>query len=880
MFKKSRHLYRLKDIEKILIYFPIFFIILLSFVSLITSSFVLEHNRKSRLALISQKSQLQASFENSKILQNYINENIKKSNKHFKNVEKTMQLYTHEIEGTIKGLQLSQKKINIKLLRPFLRDIELKNEIKFVIFDKQNMHVLYGLDTIKDIQKLIFNNYNNPKSLYLTLLYISSQGKKNSFYWKNDVKQTLQVNYFTYIKKLGWYIGAFSTTDDLRKYIAKSFYDSMRESKTKTQKGYFYFYDFNDRYFYNFFDDKKWQSLKGILSTSTLKQSKIVKTLVRDLELKRPQKRNFYNFYKYSFGVGMKPNKNLLTDEYLKQKQDIEQSFQNRKKIIITIILAFTFILIIASFVFANFIKKIFSNYNKRFETKNILLRNWKERYELAIIATNDGLWDINFKSKKIFFSKRWLDMFGYSKGDINSYEEWLSLVHKDDRDNVIKKMNEHKSGKHDHFMAEYRLKTKLNRYKWTFSRGKIFLDESGKPERLLMMAMNIVERKRIERALDDTWRLAKEGDIVLLRLLNDKTLTTTFVSDSISKFGYEPDDLLQKTTMYADIIYKDDLQMVLTSLKEHIENGYEYFSCTYRIKVKNSQKLRWVFSHVIFIKDDFGNVTDLYGYIYDITAIKQSESELEERVKDEVDKNIAKDRLLVQQNKLAAMGEMIGAIAHQWRQPLNNISLILHFVRDNFDNNKLNKEMISDYLDKGKKQIEYMSHTIDDFRNFYKPSKKKEKFDIKKALCSTIEIVNAKPEQSGIHVEVVVEDFVLESFENEFKQAVLNIISNAKDAIFSKKEKNKEFRGIIYLVGKKYKNSYEITISNNGGEIKKEIIDRIFEPYFTTKFEKQGTGIGLYMTKMIIENSMSGSIKVKNIIDGAEFKIILPIEG
>ena len=880
MFKKSRHLYRLKDIEKILIYFPIFFILLLSFASLITSSIVLEHNKKSKLALISQKSQLQASFENSKRLQNYIDKNIKKANKHFKNVEKTMQLYTQEIEGVIKGLESSQKKINIKLLRPFLRDIELKHEIKFVIFDKQNMQVLYGLDTIKDIQKLIFNNYNNPKSLYLTLLYISSQGMKNSFYWKNDVKQTIQVNYFTYIKSRGWYIGAFSTTDDLKKYIAKSFYDSMRENIAEVQKGYFYFYDFNDKYFYNFFNNKKWQSLKNILSTSNIKQSKLIKTIVREKDRVKLQKINFYNFDKFGFGIGMKPNKNLITDKYLEQKQEIEQSFQSKREIIIAIVLTFTLILIIASFVFAKFVKKIFSTYNKRFETKNILLEKWKERYELAIIATNDGLWDINFKSGKIFFSKRWLDMFGYSKGDINSYEEWLNLVHKDDRDSVAKKMNDHKSGKCDHFMAEYRLKTKLNRYKWTFSRGKIFLDSSGNPERLLMMAMNIVERKRIERALNDTWRLVKEGDIVLLRLLNDRTLTATFVSESISKFGYEPDDLLQKTTMYADIICKDDLPMVLTSLKEHIENGFESFSCTYRIKVKNSQKLRWVFSHMIFIKDDFGNVTDLYGYIYDITAIKQSERELEEKVKAEVDKNRAKDKLLVQQNKLAAMGEMIGAIAHQWRQPLNNISLILHFVRDNFDNNKLSKEMISGYLDRGKKQIEYMSHTIDDFRNFYKPSKKKDKFDIKKALYSTIEIVNAKPKQTDLHVEVVVEDFILNSYENEFKQAVLNIISNAKDAIFSKKEKNKEFRGIIYLVGKKYKNSYEITISNNGGEIKKEILDRIFEPYFTTKFEKQGTGIGLYMTKMIIENSMAGSIEVKNIVDGVEFKIILPIEG
>ncbi|MFK5882705.1 MAG: PAS domain-containing protein [Sulfurospirillum sp.] len=880
MFRKTRHLYRLKDIEKILVYFPIFFILLLSFISFFVSFLVLDFNKKSQLNLISQKSKLQESYENTKLLQNYIDKNTRLVNKHFKNVEKTMSLYVHEIEGVISGLEESKKEINIKQLQPFLKERETKREIKFVIFRRKDLRVLYGLDTVKNIQKLIFNNYNNQKSLYLTLLYISSQGKKSSFYWKNDLKQTIQVNYFEYLKKLGWYIGAFSISDDLKKFTARTFFNSMSEDIREKRKYYFYFYDYNDRYFYNYFGEKKWRGFDNIFAYLDPQEMSFIKTFASRVDNQNGKMEKFYDFYKYSFGVGMKINKNLVVDKYLAQKQKIEEEFQNKKRAVTMIILAFAIILIFASFSFANFIKKIFSTYNKRFEAKNMLLSKWKERYELAIIATNDGLWDINFKNGKIFFSNTWLDMFGYKRGDVNSYNEWLNLIHKDDRDNVIKKMDEHSSGKLDHFIAEYRLKTKLGRYKWTLSRGKIFFDDLKKPDRLLMMAMNIVERKRIERSLDDTWRLVKEGDIVLLRWLNDEKLTVTFVSESILKFGYYPDDLLQKSTMYADIIYKDDLKMVLETLRQHIENGLESFSCTYRIKNRDDESLIWVFSHAIFIKDDFGNVTDLYGYIYDITAIKQSEQDLENRVKEEVDKNIAKDRLLVQQNKLAAMGEMIGAIAHQWRQPLNNVSLILHFVRDNFDNEKLNKEMIGNYLDKGKKQIEYMSHTIDDFRNFYKPSKTKERFEIKEALEATVEIMSAKLEQKDVHVEQDVQKFILNSFENEFKQAVLNIISNAKDAIFQEKEKNKDFKGIIYLIGKKIANTYEITISNNGGEIEKEVMDRIFEPYFTTKFEKQGTGIGLYMTKMIIENSMAGFIDVRNIEDGVEFKIILPIEG
>ncbi len=880
MANKTRRLYRLRDIEKILVYFPIFFILLLSVISFIVSSLVLDFNKKSQIDLILQKSKLQIGYENGKKLQDYINKNINDVNFHFKEVEKKLMLNVHEIDGIISGLKSKDTNITIEQLKPFLREISFKNDIDFVIFEKDNHKVLYGLDTIKNIQKLIFNNYNNPRSLQLTLLYISSQGKKNSFYWKNDELQSIQINYFELNEKANWYIGAFSITDDLKKFTAKTFFNSMKDNISKNSKQYFYFYDYNEKYFYNFFNNKKWLRLKDILPKLETKDIEMIKSFAFKREVDRSAYKNFYDFYKYGFGVGIKANKNLNIDKYALQKEKIELEFKNKKTAIAMIISIFTIILIISSFAFTNFIKKIFSTYNRRFESKNMLLRKWKERYELAIIASNDGLWDINFKTGKIFFSNTWLDMFGYVRGDINSYDSWLGLIHKDDKDIVIKRMAEHTSGQKDNFIAEYRIKTKLNRYRWVLSRGKIFYDKDDKPDRLLMMAMNIVERKRIEKTLDDTHLLMKEGDIVLFRWMNDEKLTVTFVSESINKFGYTPDDLLQKTTMYADIIYKDDVKQVMKSLKQHVEDGLESFSYMYRIAQKEDGKLRWVFSHAIFIKDDFGHVTDLYGYIYDITAIKQSEQELELKVKEEVAKNIAKDRILVQQNKLASMGEMIGAIAHQWRQPLNNVSLILYFIRDNFDNKKLNVKMISNYIDKGKKQIEYMSHTIDDFRNFYKPSKKRAEFNVKDALISTIQIVNAELEQKEFEIKIDIEDIKMLSFENEFKQAVLNIISNAKDAISQKREKNKDFEGIINLIGKKVKDKYEIILSNNAGEIKKDIMERMFEPYFTTKFEKQGIGIGLYMSKMIIENSMSGIIEVKNIKNGAEFKIILPIQG
>jgi signal transduction histidine kinase len=233
--------------------------------------------------------------------------------------------------------------------------------------------------------------------------------------------------------------------------------------------------------------------------------------------------------------------------------------------------------------------------------------------------------------------------------------------------------------------------------------------------------------------------------------------------------------------------------------------------------------------------------------------------------VKQEVTKNNEKQKLLIQQNKLAAMGEMIGSIAHQWRQPLNNISLILHFLKDNYQN--ISQEEFQSHTQKAKKQLEYMSQTIDDFRNFYKPSKQKTRFSVLNAIQKALSIINSQLEKNMIAVKINEEDFAVLGYENEFKQAILNILSNAIEAIKESHIKN----GTIDIEVQKS----SISISNNGGNATDEVLDRMFEPYFTTKFEDKGTGIGLYMTKTIIE-SMKGSISVSNLQNGIRFSITI----
>jgi len=252
---------------------------------------------------------------------------------------------------------------------------------------------------------------------------------------------------------------------------------------------------------------------------------------------------------------------------------------------------------------------------------------------------------------------------------------------------------------------------------------------------------------------------------------------------------------------------------------------------------------------------------------------------ELKQQVEEELEKNRQKDRLLIQQSKLAGMGEMLGNIAHQWRQPLNNVSLFLQFIESHYKDDKVDKKTIEKYFNKSFTQIEYMSQTIDDFRNFYKPSKQKSNFNVKEAVDSAIDIIGVQLKDANIKLILDIDNISIFSFENELKQSLLNILSNAQDAIKERKQKS-SFSPYIKILAKQQDTKIEIDISNNGGSIDKKILPKIFEPYFTTKFESQGTGVGLYMTKSIIEMNLNGMIAVENFKNGVNFKITLPIDN
>lgn len=232
----------------------------------------------------------------------------------------------------------------------------------------------------------------------------------------------------------------------------------------------------------------------------------------------------------------------------------------------------------------------------------------------------------------------------------------------------------------------------------------------------------------------------------------------------------------------------------------------------------------------------------------------------------------LKKDKLLIHQSRLAAMGEMIGNIAHQWRQPLNAMSLVLGYIRETHRLGQLDDKKLEDSLLRGNRLLQKMSTTIDDFRDFFRPHKQPSRFSLRAALDDCLNLIETSIRNNRIGLEVRVSGEVLvEGYPNEFSQALLNIIGNAKEACLAADGKDRSIRVEIYR-----SDEYGcLTVSDDAGGIEEALMERIFEPYFTTK--AKGTGIGLYMTKLIVEN-MNGAINVENADGGARFTLCLPL--
>ena len=243
----------------------------------------------------------------------------------------------------------------------------------------------------------------------------------------------------------------------------------------------------------------------------------------------------------------------------------------------------------------------------------------------------------------------------------------------------------------------------------------------------------------------------------------------------------------------------------------------------------------------------------------------------LEKKVQVAIEEVQKKDRAMLHQSRLARMGTMLSMIAHQWRQPLSEVAGILMELETAAKFKKADDVMIKESVEESNKLIQFMSYTIDDFRNFFKPDKKKVYFYIEDSCMEAISLIRASVKNSNIKLHYNIKmNYEIYGYKREFAQVLLNLMSNAKDILNQREIKNPRIDLEV-----DFKDGYAIVIvQDNANGVEEEHLDLIFEPYFTTKSSSQGTGLGLYMSKMIIEKNMGGELSVENTENGALFKI------
>jgi signal transduction histidine kinase len=402
-------------------------------------------------------------------------------------------------------------------------------------------------------------------------------------------------------------------------------------------------------------------------------------------------------------------------------------------------------------------------------------------------------------------------------------------------------------------------------------------LDEKGELDQVLVCFLDITARKHYEQALErdaQEWTQAMDvfPDIIYLldtqrRLIRankmfyaaTKTDPGRALGQHIVKLMHAPGEEENCPVCRAQEELRD---ATLTMEADHPANSTQH-------PIEVTMKV---------IRGPSGAPHALLTTIHDLTNARRFEDQLrhlneslEHRVQEEVAKNREKDIMLIQQSRLATMGEMMHNVAHQWRQPLATVSLILSNIKDDYEFGELTGESLDIQVANGLRLAQKMSSTIDDFREFFRPDHETARFNLVDSVREALNLVDASFHNN--RVEVAVEpapDIFVEGYPNEYSQVLLNVLTNAKDALVAR-----EGDGKVRIAIERDGNMGVVRIRDNGGGIAEEILPKIFDPYFSTK--EQGTGIGLYMSRMIVAH-MDGQIAARNLEDGAEFVISVPL--
>jgi len=495
-------------------------------------------------------------------------------------------------------------------------------------------------------------------------------------------------------------------------------------------------------------------------------------------------------------------------------------------------------------------VAKDISEKKKLLKETNIL----EERLELALRGSNDGVWDWNIVDNSVYFSPRWKEMIGYSDEELpNEVPTWTERIHPDDVEATWASINEHVNSITEYYEGVHRLKHKDGHWVWILDRGKALYDTDGNAIRMIGTHTDISEEKAIQlKAKHQKQIIEQIHDSVISTDL--KGVITSWNNASEILLGYSSDEIINKHI--SSIISDEDLESFNIAIDTLLKYGKNYV--TVHLVTKSKEKLLIELS-LSLLKDEHSVPIGIIGYSRDITEKKRTED------------------ALAQQSRMAQMGEMISMIAHQWRQPLNSISLTASNLKLKFDFNEFDSNSQEDFtkcsqtfsegLENIQEYIQTLSTTIDDFRNFYSPNKVSTSIKLEEIVAKSLKIISISLIEDNIElIQEYDSEEKIELHENEMMQVILTIFKNAQDNFLEKKTQ----KPYIKVTTK----DKTLSICDNGGGIPENILNKIFNPYFSTKTEKNGTGLGLYMSKIIIEQHHKATLSVKNIDSGTCFTI------
>lgn len=326
------------------------------------------------------------------------------------------------------------------------------------------------------------------------------------------------------------------------------------------------------------------------------------------------------------------------------------------------------------------------------------------------------------------------------------------------------------------------------------------------------------------------------------------------------------------------EILLNESIDLILTDVQMPEIDGFEFVE--YLKSIEKTKDIPVIFITGIYDKDEYqtkgynlGAVEYITKPIHDILLNSKLKVYIDifERRKLDEEQISTTNKVLIHQSKMATMGEMIGVIAHQLKQPLNILSLYCNDVRDSYSFNEIDDKFIDDFSKNTNEQIKFLSDTIDGFRDFFNPNKQKREFPISQAINRSIKLFGNQFEVNKIKLNISVNDEIVYGIETELDQVILNIINNSMDAFKERDIQEKEISITVLS-----KQSYTILIlEDTAGGVKLENFEKLFDPYYTTK--ANGTGTGLYMVKLVIKNSFQGDLKISNTAKGLRYIIALP---